>query len=307
MKKYISKILLFFSIVVVVDFCFGIFGDYLQVHAKSGDTRFVNDLVTKDCHDVLILGSSRARHHYDAPMLSDSLSMDVCNAGFDGNGVILAYGLLKMMIDRCHPKLVLYDVEPTFDIQIYPSDHHGTRYLKFLKPYYKKPGIEEVFRDVSDEEWYKVQSGLIRYNGELISKISDNIKVEPSVKRGYEPLKGMMNKNIKEEPSPIPTPTPELDGLKLRHIEKIIDLAQSKNIPIALICSPKYGAKSSVIFQSVKEICRKNGVTFFDYYTDSYFLERSDLFKDPMHLNEVGAREYSKRVLVDMKSLLIGE
>lgn len=76
---------------------------------------------------------------------------------------------------------------------------------------------------------------------------------------------------------------------------------------VASVFYTLYGAKSSVIFQSVKEICRKNGVPFFDYYTDSYFLERSDLFKDPMHLNEVGAREYSKRVLVDMKSLLIGE
>ena len=99
MKKYIVRIILFFAIVVLVDFVVGWAGDYLQTHAKGGDTKAINDLVKKDQHDILILGSSRAHHHYDTPFLSDTLNLDVYNAGYDGNGVILAYGILQMILE----------------------------------------------------------------------------------------------------------------------------------------------------------------------------------------------------------------
>ena len=114
MKKYLLHILLFFAFVAVVDVSVGSFGRYLQGHAKGGSTRQFDDLVMKDQHDVLILGSSRARHHYDTPFLSDTLGLDVYNAGYDGNGVVLAVGILKMVLNRYCPKLVIFDVEPPF-------------------------------------------------------------------------------------------------------------------------------------------------------------------------------------------------
>ena len=86
MKSFIIKILLFFAIVAVIDLCVGFIGDYLQAHAKGGITKQTNDLVMTDAHDVIIFGSSRARNHYDAPYLTDSLGLDVYNAGYDGNG-----------------------------------------------------------------------------------------------------------------------------------------------------------------------------------------------------------------------------
>ena len=67
MKKYITNILLFFAIVAMIDLCIGYFGDYLQAHAKGGVTMRINDIAMKDCHDVVVLGSSRAHHHYDTP------------------------------------------------------------------------------------------------------------------------------------------------------------------------------------------------------------------------------------------------
>lgn len=58
MKRYIVNILVFVAIVAVVDIGVGYAGDYLRNHAKGGETRKLNDLVMKDCHDVVILGSS---------------------------------------------------------------------------------------------------------------------------------------------------------------------------------------------------------------------------------------------------------
>ena len=127
MKKFIFNILLFFGIVAVFDICVGFAGDYLQAHAKGGSTKEFNDLVKKDKHDILVLGSSRAHHHYDSPFLSDTLGLDVYNAGYNGNGVVLAYGILEMAIKNYKPKLVIFDVEPAFDINVYSEDNQHKR------------------------------------------------------------------------------------------------------------------------------------------------------------------------------------
>ena len=293
MKRYILKIILFFAIVVVTDIGVGMLGDYLQTHARKGFAKHTNDLVMKDYHDVVILGSSRAHHHYDTPFLSDTLGLDVYNAGYDGNGVVLAYGLLSMMLERYSPKLVVFDVEPAFDIYIYDSDNGHKRYLKYLKPYYKNDIISDIIRDVSEEEWYKVHSGLIRYNSIFISMISDNLRSSQDDNDGYLPLTGKYELIAKEKDE-----NTELvvDSLKLKYVDKIIMLAQSKKVPIMIIFSPKFGVKSSESLNPIKDICKIHEVPCMDYYCDDYFMEHSELFREPMHLNSDGARLFSSQI-----------
>lgn len=170
MKKYIINILFFFAIIAVIDFNVGLVGEYLQSHAKGGPTRETNDLVMVDQHDVLIFGSSRCKNHYDTPFISDTLGLDVYNAGYDGNGVVLSYGLLSLILERYQPKLVLLDVEPAFDIEVYEGDNNHRRYLRPLKPYYKNTIVSTIIKNVSVEEWYKSLSGMMRYNTEISTR-----------------------------------------------------------------------------------------------------------------------------------------
>ena len=300
MKKYLLKILLFFVIVACVDVTVGFIGGYLQSHAKGGRTKQFDDLVMKDYHDILILGSSRAHSHYDTPFLSDTLGLDVYNGGNDGNGVVLAYGILDMILERYKPKLVLFDVEPAFDILIYDQDNNHTRYISHLKPYYKKTVAAEIIKDVNMEEWRKVQSGLIRYNTEIVEILVDNFINRGVEKGGYLPLDGQ----IVKEPTPSASKSPEIDTFKLRYIEKLILLCNSKEIPLILIGSPKYGAKNSLVLNPVKEIADKYGVSFLDYYAEPMFMQHKEWFKEPMHLNSVGARHFSRLIVSEIQNEL---
>ena len=291
MKQFICNILVFFTIIAFIDCGISALGSYLQGHAKGGSTKKLDDLVMKDEHDVIIFGSSRAVVHYDTPFLSDTLGIDVYNAGYAGNGVVLSVGLLDMILERYQPKLVVFDVEPAFDIYEYAEDNHHVRYLKYLKPYYNKSGIPKIIEDVSMEEWYKAQSGLIRYNTEIIPRVVDNVINRGMDPCGYIPIKGAMT----EEPQSDKTSEhSELDPLKLNYLQKLVTLCKSNNVPLVFIASPKYGKKSSDDIQPAKEIAARNNVPFLDYYTDEFFLNHKEWFKEPMHLNEVGAREFSR-------------
>lgn len=300
MKKYLLHILLFFGIVVAVDVGVGTFGRYLQGHAKGGSTRQFDDLVMKDRHDVLVMGSSRAHHHYDTPFLSDTLGLDVYNAGFDGNGVVLADGVLEMVLNRYKPKLVLFDVEPAFDVNVYDKDNHHTRYIKNLKPYYREKGVSEIIKDVSMEEWRKVQSGLIRFNTEILGMAVDNLIDRGTERGGFQPLSG----RIEKEPEPKAAGQSELDPFKLAHIEKLIVLCQRNEVPLLLVGSPKYGRKDSEVLRPVKAIAERYGVRFLDYYAEPSFMAHKEWFKEPMHLNREGARVFSKMIAEELRSEL---
>lgn len=302
MKSYILKILLFFAIVAGVDVCIGRLGDYFQSRARSGNTKRINDIVLKDCHDIVILGSSRAHHTYDAPYLSDTLGVDVYNAGYDGNGVVLAYGLLSMILERYQPKLVVFDVEPAFDINVYKPDNNHKRYINALKPYYQDVNVAKIIKDVSKEEWYKVHVGLMRYNSSLLSMVVDNVKSNGKDLKGYELLDGIYVKEIKKKEDEEII----LDSFKLAYVEKLIQLAQSNRIPIVFIASPKYGMISSESIEPIKDICTKTRVPFLDYYSDTAFVQHKEWFKEPMHLNKDGARLFSERIIKEITKYISG-
>ena len=301
MKKYVVRILVFFAIVVVIDICVGFAGYYLQTHAKGGSTKQFNDLVMNDSHDVLILGSSRASHHYDTPFLSDTLGLDIYNAGYDGNGVILANGILELLLKHSHPKLILLDIEPSFDIIVYDKDNNHKRYIADLKPYYRYPEIGRIIKDVSEEEWYKVHSGMMRYNTDIIKMTIDNIMKRENPQKGYVPLSGAM---LNEPAIGLQSGPNETDTFKLKYVSHIIDVAQSNDIPIALVASPKYTKAGASVLEPVIEICERESVPFLNYYNHPDFMTHKEWFKEKMHLNSAGARVFSRMISGEIERLL---
>ena len=291
MKKYLIRILLFFAIIVLIDVGFGKAYDYMVSHAKGGNTKETYDLLMKDKYDVIVMGSSRATHHYIPQMIEDSLGMTCYNAGADGNGIVLMYGRYKLMTNRYNPKMILYDVEPAFDIVEYAEDDHNRRYLAGLKDYFFQPGIKDIFTDVSRMEGIKNYSGLFRYNGDYFNHLRNFLTTMPMSDKGYLPLQGKMSKapEKKEVSAQI------MDTLKLKYIRAMALDAQSRGIEFIFVASPKYGA-DPISVQPVKDIADELGIPFWDYMDASDF-QKWEYFKEPMHLNDEGAKEFTNVIM----------
>lgn len=156
MKKFIAHTLLFFFIVAVIDFVFGQGCDYLFEHSKGGDTYRINHAILEEDYEMLIMGSSRACHHYNPQLLEDSLGIKVYNLGVDGSGVIMMDGFYRLLTQRYTPKYIIYELTPSFDFQQYSGDSNNTRYLSQLKPYYKNKCISKIFDDIDKFERVKL-------------------------------------------------------------------------------------------------------------------------------------------------------
>ena len=302
MKKFLIHLFIYCFIILVIDNLSGWTLDYFYFHAQSGSNKEFIDLCMNDEHDVIILGSSRAHHHYVPDVLQDSLGMDCYNAGYDGNGILLHYNIYKWITNRYKPKLIIYDVEPAFDILKYKNDNNCTRYLKMQRPLYRTPEVTKLFQDVSNIERYKCHSGLFRYNSSGFTIIREYFQKRSVVKKnGYVPLYGKINEDFEIGND---GNNYLFEPLKLSYLKKMLEDASMNNIPLVVIISPKYGATNNTVFNELYEYCKEFDIKVFDYYTAPEFSTHKEYFKEPMHLNDEGAHLFSQTIISELRAFL---
>ena len=183
MKKFVSKVIWFLIGLVVLDVLVGLGARYLVGHAKGGDTGLNNYICHEMKDECIVFGSSRGMHHYDPNIIADSLGMSCWNCSLDGNGIILMYGRYKMLSARYTPKMLIYDVQTSFDLL--ENDNH--KYLRNLRYYYDDPGVDSIFWRVDPLERLKMLSNCYRYNYQWLQLISDNIHPMGATTRGISP------------------------------------------------------------------------------------------------------------------------
>ena len=118
MKKFLIKTVLFFIIIAIIDVLSGKLFTCLVEHTKGGDNWRNNYICDGVNDDILIFGSSRALHHYNPVIISDSLNLSCYNCGQDGNGAILNEARYQLILQRHRPKVLIYDVIPGFDLLV---------------------------------------------------------------------------------------------------------------------------------------------------------------------------------------------
>ena len=284
-----------------MDFTFGKFFLYLRTHAKGGSTANCEYIANHCQDDIIILGSSRATHHYVPKIIEDSLDVTCYNCGEEGNGIVLAYGRLKMLADRYSPKLVLYEITPSYDID---KTEPNNKYLGYLRAYYYKDGIKEIF-DVFDDDlsWLKMMSKMYQNKSRLLPNVIDNVIARDN-NLGYAPLFGRLEL---KDVSPNTVQPMAIDDLKLYYIQKMIDLCKCKNIPLVFMISPEFEyGEVMVEYEPVLSLCKKNHVLVYNSVNEQSIVLNPTLFHDVNHLNDDGAKCYTRFIIPFIKQNIRG-
>lgn len=292
MKKYLIKIALFFVAVAIVDVLFGIACQYMNDHSKGGGIKSRYYVCKESNEDVLIFGSSRAKHHYVPDIIEDSLGMTCYNTGEDGNGIILCYGFLKMITQRYSPKLIIYDVSQ-FDM--YEDDN--MKYLDLMKPFYYEQGIDSIFWEVNPKSKYMMLSNLYRYNTTCLRVLGNFIHPMGNYPKGYCAL----YKTMDYEPK-INNDCQPVDSLKISYIERFIKLTKEKDVKLVCCVSPYYKApKDETNYESVKHLCEQYNVPFLYYGATPDMVCEKSFYEDRIHLNDKGARYFTSKISNDVR------
>lgn len=302
MKKYLLKVCLFFFIIAVFDVIFGFVMGYINKRIDVGGVGRDNYICDKVTDDVIVFGSSRAEHHYNAQMMTDSLGISCYNCGEGGAGIILAYGRLLMMLERYTPKTVIYEVTPQYDIlDVGITDYQ--QYLFRLKQHYYRPGVDSIFWDVDPKERYKMASGMYRNN----SFWMNNVVVyfthwsEETGVRGYRPFYGDMDP-MKIRKNYILYDSKDsyaFDSLKLKYINKFLD--RTENMNVVMVVSPVWYGQDSLVLEPIKEICKNRNIQLLDYSNNPKYVHNNEYFKDGTHLNSHGADEFTNDLMIELR------
>jgi len=300
MKRFVIRLLVFFAIMFILDRGFGQAMKYLQDHAKGGYVGHHNYILHQANEDILIFGSSRAIHHYNPLIIEDSLGMSCYNCGQDGNGIVLFYGWWQMIKDRYQPKMIIYDVNPSFDLL---KGEDNCKYLGWLRSEYDNDDVKRIFEDVDPMEKYKMLSMMYRYNSKFLQNITDYVhplfNISPN---GYLPLEGEMDKMKIKEGSEERLSSYAFDSQKLTYMEVLIKDMKKRNIKLIFVASPIWYGMNNLALKPLSALCKKHGIPFYDYSNGKNFIHNDGLFIDGVHLNEHGADLFTTRLCAILKN-----
>lgn len=298
MRKLILKTLVYLALVVLGDFVFGKAIAYMVNHIDVGGQGRDNYICREMKDDVLVFGSSRAVHHYETQVITDSLGMSAYNCGAEGCGILLAYARLSMATERHQPKIIIYDVVAGYDLL--KSDNMSQ--LKWIRNWYDRKGIAELFQDVEPSEKYKMMSQTYRYNSSFVKSVFVFLTgeaMEANV-NGFVPLEGVMKPRktrvLKGENEV------EEDSVKMKYMEKFVQLA--KGSKLIFVKSPIWYEEDSLKMEELrafKEWCERKGIPFHDFTNHPKYMHHEEYFKDGKHMNAVGAREFTKDLMTIIK------
>src|SRR6266487_4594889 len=105
-KRFLKNLLLVIVILFVIDRGIGyLLGYFFEKQPNGiGDTSVTTYAVEKSKEDVLIFGTSRASHHYDSRIISDTLGLSTFNCGRNGTNIIYHAAILPVMLERHTPQ-----------------------------------------------------------------------------------------------------------------------------------------------------------------------------------------------------------
>lgn len=281
----------------ILDRGFGLAMKYLQDHAKGGYVGHHNYILHQTNEDILIFGSSRAIHHYNPQIVKDSLGMSCYNCGQDGNGIVLFYGWWQLIKDRYHPKMIIYDVNPDFDLIL---GEDNSKYLGWLRSEYDNNDIKKIFARIDPTERFKMLSMMYRYNSKFLQNITDYVHPLFQISsNGYLPLTGEMDQmKVREKKE---SQNYQYDSLKLKYLERIIEETKVVGTDLVFVVSPSWYGMDEKVLSSVYAICKRKGIALKDFSNDVDFVHNNRMFKDGLHLNAQGADEFTKALVKAIK------
>lgn len=289
---FFSKLSVFLVIVIILDWAIGNKLNSLYFKQKYGVEYRTAYSIDSTTADLLIFGSSRSTHQYYPEVFEKGLNLSYYNVGRDGTSIFYHYAILKGVLKRYNPKIIILD----FEVDEFVKSQESYDRLSCLLPYYKThPEIRSVVLLKSPWEKLKLLSKIYPNNSSIITILAGNsefYKEMASDIKGYLPLTNVWKKPLRTD---VIQRKSEIDSNKVQAYESFIKDCVNSNIELYIISSPSFINRTipNYSIKLGKEIAQKYNVSFLDYTTDSTFLNNPSYFSDVIHFNNEGAKVFS--------------
>jgi hypothetical protein len=296
-RFFFLKLFFLLLILFVLDYTLGSVMEYFYYKQESGELYRITYSLEKTNEDILIFGSSRANHHYHPEVFEKEMHLSCYNTGRDGEHIFYQYAMLKGVLKRYTPKIIIFD----FISAEFIREHESYDRISTLLPYYSRhPEIRSIIRLKGPYEKYKLFSKLYPYNSVIFQVALGNTNYKKSKHediKGYLPMTHVWDQPIRTVTYPEHY---KVDSVKMNIFESIVRDCVHSGTRLYVICSPYFfnPTDHDYSIELGENIAKKYNVPFFDFSNDTSFTHHQRLFNDFAHLNDSGARVFS-RIVID--------
>jgi hypothetical protein len=191
--RFIKRTTLFIILLALADQLIGYGVNKFYFKQKKGAFAQITYAIDSTRSDVLILGSSKALHHYVSPVISKGLNLSVYNCGNNGQQLPYSAAILKLITERYQPKIIIVDML-LWDFG--KGDDKFDR-LSVLLPYYSAhPGVLPYINQNSQFERLKLISKSYPFNSFLLPGLYNYFLAGTLLptQNGYLPLNRTLSK-----------------------------------------------------------------------------------------------------------------
>jgi hypothetical protein len=281
-----------------MDIAIGASLNRLYRKTRTGESGgLINDALSRHVQ-VLLLGSSRMRHHAMPAVLNRKLSLTAYNAGMDGQDFLYAMMLFDLwQRTNAPPKAVVLNVDPD---SFQKNDDELQRAGIFSFYYDNSPLVRQILNERSRFERLKFLSRAYRANGKVLAICKNLFTHTVPDFDGFEPLSGgLFAQTVTAPCESIPTLN-EFWRLKVECFTRLADYCTNHGTRLVLVQSPRYreDARAHDAWVNVLSqfLATYPTVEFVDLSTCAHpdvFRDKPELFKDGSHLNAHGAEIFS--------------
>ncbi len=306
-RTFVYKLIIVAVIVLLTDMGFGKLLQQTYFKIKDGEQGRLSYAADSCRQDIVILGSSRASHHYIPVLITDSLRLSCYNAGKDKQGIYYSLAVLKMILKRHPPKLIILDLNP----DIFAPSENGLDAISVLLPYYRMhPEIRTILNKRGIWEPVKTYSSLYNYNSLLLQILFNRFVVSSDTSafaaNGYVPISHTFSESI-DSVKLLNHIAETPDSSLVNVFKQIIQATASHDCKLVVISSPVFSTlqRPSPAVETARQICQQEQIPFFDYATKGFFSGKAFLFSDAYHLNQNGAILFTQMLCSDLKRLTV--
>lgn len=249
--------------------------------------------------DVLILGSSRARHHVNPEVLERNGANNAFNGGINGQGIPAIAALSALALEQKNfPHTFVLVVDPRDVLSPEPAR------VALFAPYYGTSNVLDAQLE-SQIEWgrLKLRSHSFRYNSKVLPLIRNALSPGSL---GYEGLGGALN----TAPKPQPPRGTQVDQSTLRLFEATVRRLRQKKIDVLAVVGPRPWKQTKIARAAqdqLRDATLRAGGIFCPMVELGSDFRSSQFYRDPHHLNRKGAARFSAHVADTLKKIRTGQ
>lgn len=305
MKKIIEKFIVYTLFVIIVVFCYNKFSLLLIRKGNGYGTDVLNFYKQSDNSiDILALGSSHTYSAVNPYLIEQKTGLKAYNFCTQQQPIWITYYYFKEALKTQNPKYVVLDVHMVLvGDKDYAEESVNRDAIDKMKMSKNKIEVINVSID-KNEDIISYYFNIIKYHSRYKELTDNDYKIaflgETVDNKGYKKLPKtdyiFPDKKINSDE------TIEIYSKNLEYFNKIIDLAEEKDINIILIKTPAdYNEEMIKKLNNITEIAADKNVLFLNYIEkiDVLKLDYKNDFYDGGHLNEYGSIKLTKQLIND--------